>query len=190
MTGRDVRALFGSNDRNATAGAPTNRQDHAMEDLRAKDMTRSAKGTVEASGRNVQATSGLNRPVLDIGAAVDIKHRSSAPRVAATRRSSRWRSGPPRAGEEHGVAAGAVTTARACRTRPRDRPRFQVPGGWCRRLPGTAMRRDTGPGVAAWGRAAHAETGSVPELPQGRVDESGLLGVRVVPGDPQEPAVE
>ncbi|MFJ4877260.1 hypothetical protein ACIP93_18850 [Streptomyces sp. NPDC088745] len=130
MTGRDVRALFGSNDRNATAEAPTNRQDHAMEDLRAKDMTRSAKGTVEVPGRKVQATSGLNRPVLGIGAAVDIKHRSSAPRVAATRRSSRWRSGPPRAGEgtvwQRGLSRQRERAALGLVTGPGSR--FQVDG--------------------------------------------------------------
>ncbi|HEY1428718.1 MAG TPA: transposase, partial [Candidatus Tumulicola sp.] len=36
-----------------------------FEDLRVTAMTRSAKGTVEAPGRNVRAKSGLNRVVLD-----------------------------------------------------------------------------------------------------------------------------
>jgi putative transposase len=37
----------------------------ALEDLRAKAMTRSAKGTWEAPGRNVNAKAGLNRAILD-----------------------------------------------------------------------------------------------------------------------------
>jgi putative transposase len=37
----------------------------ALEDLRIAGMTRSAKGTLEAPGRNVRAKSGLNRVVLD-----------------------------------------------------------------------------------------------------------------------------
>lgn len=39
----------------------------AIEDLRVSSMTRSAKGTVEAPGRNVRAKSGLNRSMLDVG---------------------------------------------------------------------------------------------------------------------------
>ncbi|MET9499546.1 transposase [Streptomyces sp. NPDC006552] len=39
----------------------------AVEDLRVKNMTRSAKGTVEAPGRNVAAKAGLNRAILDVG---------------------------------------------------------------------------------------------------------------------------
>ena len=35
------------------------------EDLRVRNMTRSAKGTVAAPGRNVAAKSGLNRAMLD-----------------------------------------------------------------------------------------------------------------------------
>ncbi|MBP2454928.1 RNA-guided endonuclease InsQ/TnpB family protein [Mycolicibacterium lutetiense] len=38
-----------------------------LEDLRVKDMTRSAKGTVEAPGVNVKQKSGLNRSILDQG---------------------------------------------------------------------------------------------------------------------------
>ncbi|MEO3888411.1 transposase [Nonomuraea sp. B5E05] len=37
------------------------------EDLRIANMTRSASGTTEAPGRNVAATSGLNRSILDAG---------------------------------------------------------------------------------------------------------------------------
>lgn len=36
-----------------------------VEDLRVKNMTRTAKGTVEAPGRNVAAKAGLNRSILD-----------------------------------------------------------------------------------------------------------------------------
>lgn len=39
----------------------------AVEDLRIKNMTRSAKGTVEAPGRNVQQKAGLNREILNKG---------------------------------------------------------------------------------------------------------------------------
>jgi putative transposase len=38
-----------------------------LEDLRVANMTRSAKGTVEAPGRNVAQKSGLNRSILDAG---------------------------------------------------------------------------------------------------------------------------
>jgi putative transposase len=39
----------------------------ALEQLRLRAMTRSAKGTVEAPGSNVRAKSGLNRALLDAG---------------------------------------------------------------------------------------------------------------------------
>lgn len=39
----------------------------ALEDLRVKNMTRSARGTMEKPGRNVAAKSGLNRAILDVG---------------------------------------------------------------------------------------------------------------------------
>ncbi len=39
----------------------------ALEDLRLKNMTRSAKGNAERPGRNVKAKSGLNRALLDAG---------------------------------------------------------------------------------------------------------------------------
>jgi putative transposase len=39
----------------------------ALENLRMRSMTRSAKGTVEAPGTNVRAKSGLNRALLDAG---------------------------------------------------------------------------------------------------------------------------
>uniref|UniRef100_UPI002FDC69CE RNA-guided endonuclease InsQ/TnpB family protein n=1 Tax=Streptomyces sp. IBSBF 3010 TaxID=2903526 RepID=UPI002FDC69CE len=39
----------------------------ALEDLRVKNMTRTARGTVEAPGRNVAAKAGLNRAMLDVG---------------------------------------------------------------------------------------------------------------------------
>lgn len=45
-------------------------KNHAMiyiEDLRTKNMSRSAKGTVDAPGRNVKAKSGLNKAILDQG---------------------------------------------------------------------------------------------------------------------------
>ncbi len=45
-------------------------QNHAMiviEDLQISNMSRSAKGTMEAKGRNVKAKSGLNRSILDQG---------------------------------------------------------------------------------------------------------------------------
>lgn len=38
-----------------------------VEDLRVKNMTASAKGTLEAPGRNVKAKAGLNRAVLNVG---------------------------------------------------------------------------------------------------------------------------
>ncbi|MBS4730578.1 transposase [Mycobacterium sp. SM1] len=38
-----------------------------IEDLKTKQMTKSAKGTVESPGRNVRAKSGLNRAILDKG---------------------------------------------------------------------------------------------------------------------------
>jgi putative transposase len=41
----------------------------AWEDLKIKNMTRSAKGTVETPGTNVAAKSGLNRVLLDVGMA-------------------------------------------------------------------------------------------------------------------------
>jgi putative transposase len=43
-------------------------QNHAMiviEDLQVRNMSKSAKGTIEAKGRNVKAKSGLNRSILD-----------------------------------------------------------------------------------------------------------------------------
>lgn len=39
----------------------------AVEDLKIRNMTRSARGTLEAPGRNVQAKAGLNRAILDVG---------------------------------------------------------------------------------------------------------------------------
>ncbi|MFE7579588.1 RNA-guided endonuclease InsQ/TnpB family protein [Streptomyces sp. NPDC057521] len=39
----------------------------ALEDLRVKNMTRTARGTIEAPGRNVAAKAGLNRAILDVG---------------------------------------------------------------------------------------------------------------------------
>jgi len=39
----------------------------ALEDLKVRNMTRSARGTSEAPGRNVAAKSGLNRVILDAG---------------------------------------------------------------------------------------------------------------------------
>jgi putative transposase len=39
----------------------------AIEDLRIRSMTRSARGTVDAPGRNVAAKAGLNRSILDAG---------------------------------------------------------------------------------------------------------------------------
>jgi putative transposase len=39
----------------------------ALENLRMRSMTRSAKGTVEAPGTNVRAKAGLNRALLDAG---------------------------------------------------------------------------------------------------------------------------
>ena len=51
-----------------TARALVNSYDTiALEDLRVANMTRSAKGTVEAPGRNVAQKSGLNRSILDAG---------------------------------------------------------------------------------------------------------------------------
>jgi putative transposase len=51
-----------------TARALVNAYDTiALEDLRVANMTRSAKGTVEAPGRNVAQKSGLNRSILDAG---------------------------------------------------------------------------------------------------------------------------
>ena len=38
-----------------------------IEDLQIANMTRSAKGTVEAPGKNVKAKSGLNRSILEVG---------------------------------------------------------------------------------------------------------------------------
>jgi len=45
-------------------------QNHAVvcvEDLRVKNMTKSAKGTVESPGRNVRAKGGLNKAILEQG---------------------------------------------------------------------------------------------------------------------------
>lgn len=45
-------------------------QNHSMiviEDLQVSNMSKSAKGTIERKGRNVQAKSGLNRSILDQG---------------------------------------------------------------------------------------------------------------------------
>ena len=45
-------------------------QNHAMvciEDLRVRNMSKSASGTTEASGKNVRAKSGLNKSILDQG---------------------------------------------------------------------------------------------------------------------------
>ncbi|MER7200170.1 hypothetical protein CG723_45330 [Streptomyces sp. CB01635] len=39
----------------------------ALEDLQVKNMTRSARGTVQEPGRNVMAKAGLNRSMLDVG---------------------------------------------------------------------------------------------------------------------------
>ena len=39
----------------------------AIEDLRLKNMSKSAKGTVDAPGNNVKQKSGLNRSMLDLG---------------------------------------------------------------------------------------------------------------------------
>ena len=39
----------------------------AIEDLRVSNMSRSAKGTIEAPGRNVRAKAGLNKSILDQG---------------------------------------------------------------------------------------------------------------------------
>ncbi|MFF4283178.1 RNA-guided endonuclease InsQ/TnpB family protein [Streptomyces kronopolitis] len=39
----------------------------ALEDLRVRNMTRSARGSVEEPGRNVAAKAGLNRAILDVG---------------------------------------------------------------------------------------------------------------------------
>ena len=39
----------------------------AFEDLRLRNMTRSARGSVESPGRNVRAKAGLNRSLLDAG---------------------------------------------------------------------------------------------------------------------------
>jgi putative transposase len=51
-----------------TARALVNAYDTiALEDLRVANMTRSAKGTMEAPGRNVAQKSGLNRLILDAG---------------------------------------------------------------------------------------------------------------------------
>ena len=38
-----------------------------LEDLKTKNMTRSAKGTIEAPGRNVSQKTGLNRSILNVG---------------------------------------------------------------------------------------------------------------------------
>ncbi|EQD67533.1 DNA (cytosine-5-)-methyltransferase, partial [mine drainage metagenome] len=39
----------------------------AIEDLKVKNMTRSAKGTLQSPGKNVRAKSGLNRSILEQG---------------------------------------------------------------------------------------------------------------------------
>jgi putative transposase len=38
-----------------------------VEDLQVKNMSKSAKGTIEKPGRNVKAKSGLNKAILDHG---------------------------------------------------------------------------------------------------------------------------
>lgn len=49
-----------------TKGLATGWADIAVEDLNVAGMTRSAKGTVQAPGKNVRAKSGLNRAILDV----------------------------------------------------------------------------------------------------------------------------
>jgi putative transposase len=39
----------------------------ALEDLKISNMSKSAKGTADAPGRNVRAKSGLNKSILDQG---------------------------------------------------------------------------------------------------------------------------
>ena len=84
-----------------------------VEDLRVRDMTRSAKGTVEKPGRNVRRKAGLNREILASGWGFVVKRleerppagsRRSAPRTpaSAARRAGMWR----------------VRTARAKRSSP------------------------------------------------------------------------
>ncbi|WP_259299825.1 RNA-guided endonuclease TnpB family protein [Streptomyces aurantiacus] len=48
-----------------TTGLARNQGMVAIEDLRVKSMTKSAKGTVETPGKNVRAKAGLNRGILD-----------------------------------------------------------------------------------------------------------------------------
>ena len=51
----------------ATTNLSKNHGRVVVEDLRVKNMTASAKGTLEAPGRNVKAKAGLNRVILDKG---------------------------------------------------------------------------------------------------------------------------
>lgn len=50
----------------ATTAIAKNHGAVAMEDLRVRNMTASARGTVEEPGRNVAAKAGLNRSILDV----------------------------------------------------------------------------------------------------------------------------
>jgi len=71
------RCRTGRQAREAPGGASTQRllskqlvtqfEHVALEDLRVKNMTRTARGNVEKPGRNVAAKAGLNRAILDVG---------------------------------------------------------------------------------------------------------------------------
>lgn len=52
---------------NATATISKNHAVVVLEDLKVKNMSRSAAGTIEQPGRNVRAKSGLNKSILDQG---------------------------------------------------------------------------------------------------------------------------
>jgi putative transposase len=51
----------------ASNGISKNHAMVAVEDLRVRNMTRSASGTLDAPGRNVRSKSGLNKAILDQG---------------------------------------------------------------------------------------------------------------------------
>lgn len=51
----------------STAIVNTNSQCFVLEDLKTKNMSKSAKGTTDCPGKNVKAKSGLNRSILNVG---------------------------------------------------------------------------------------------------------------------------
>ena len=94
-----------------------------VEDLRVRNMTRSAKGTVDAPGTNVRPKAGLNRAILDQGWGVlvtrleqkapgRVEHRSTL----RTRRSGATPAGTPRRSRARAKRASSAGPAATPRT--------------------------------------------------------------------------